>query len=370
MKKFFFIAFSLIIFIGCGQQKRKADEIKIGVILPLTGDAASYGVKLKNGIELAHNQNKSKDRISLIFEDSKMETRHAVSSYNKLKQVGCRIIIGPFSSSEVFAVGPLAVNDKVILLAPTASAPGIPQIGNYVFRLTPSDQYDGKVIATFIHDNLEINSAAVLYINNDYGIGSANAFIDSFERMGGKVTKKESYNDSQTDFRTILQRIKNSDANALVILGFREMGFIIRQSKEIGMETQIVSSGLIENTEIIKIAGSAANGIFYSFPEFNLEAEKEGVINFVNAYKQLHGVGPDIFSAFGYDSYNILAFAIQNADFIQDQVIDFLSEVRDYNGITGTMTFDNDGDVIKTFGIKVIDNKEFKWYIKSIKINK
>jgi branched-chain amino acid transport system substrate-binding protein len=142
------IAVMPFVFLSC-QNKQ---TIRVGVLLPLTGDIAVYGNAIKNGIELAYEESPIKETLKLIIEDDKGETKSAITAFNKLLSDNADVVIGGAMSSAAAAIAPIAQQEKTTLISPTATLPSLSNVGNYFFRLWPSDDYDGSIIANYAYN--------------------------------------------------------------------------------------------------------------------------------------------------------------------------------------------------------------------------
>jgi branched-chain amino acid transport system substrate-binding protein len=188
----YIIILSLVILSGC--VKKEENEIRIGAILPLTGDAAEWGSNTKNGIDLAVDNINSGGgingrKIKILYEDTQGMPQNGVAAIQKLINVEkLPTVIDDSMSSVTLAMAPIAENNKVVLLSVGATAPKISEAGKYIFRIWNSDDLEGKVSARFVYDDLKLKNAAILYINNDYGTGLDSVFKKAFEELGGKIT--------------------------------------------------------------------------------------------------------------------------------------------------------------------------------------
>jgi branched-chain amino acid transport system substrate-binding protein len=361
--RFITTLFVIISFFGCVKHDKKEfisnKKIKIGVILPLTGDAASYGYSLKNGIETGFALDSA--NVSLIYEDSKADSRLAVSAANKLIEVDkVDLLLGPFTSSEVLAVAPIAEKNKIVLIAPTASSPAITKAGDYIFRITPSDNYDGKIMSYFLINKLKIKDSSVLFVNNDYGIGVATVFEENYKKLGGTINSSFSYDPNIKDFKSVITKIKNSKSSSVYLVGMKEMGIILKQMGELNVNTQVVSIGFFEDQEILKTAKDFSNGVYYSFPSYDADSQDSVNTIFNTAFIKRTGKKPSILDAYGYDLGQLVSLIIKN----NKGNIDFKKELyktKNFKGVTGTFSFDSNGDVQKSFGIKKVVNGVFTW---------
>jgi len=339
----------------------KNETINIGVILPLTGNAAVYGKGIKKGIDFAYNSltAKGKKNVKIIYEDSRANAKDAVAAFEKLTAYNkCKVIIGPFSSSDVMAIAPIANQKKVVVISPTATSPAITEAGDYIFRIIPSDKYDGSIMSEYAVKKLKDSTFVILYANNDYGTGMKEAFTSHANKIGAKVLSAFSYGTGTTDFTTILEKVKNLKPDAAFIVGGKELGYILKQAKELDLKTQFLSTGMIENNEIMEIAGNSADNVYYTYPSFRVDDQNKTVQKFVADFNAKTGNKPDVLNALGFDSFMLVDKAINNSP---DNIKTYLYNLKEFNGVTGQMRFDSNGDVIKSIGIKKISDKKFIW---------
>jgi len=347
--------------------------IKIGVILPLSGDVAVYGNSLKNGMELAldkYNQDSTANkRIELIYEDSKADPKLAVSSFEKLTSINeCNLILGGFSSAEALSIAPIAEKKKIILISPTASSPSLTNAGDYIFRTTPSDDFDGDIMAKFAFNKLSLKNVAVFFENNDYGIGISKVFIDKFNSLGGKIAIQKSFESGTKDFKSQLLAIKEANPDGLYIIADGEIGIILKQKGELKLNSlKVFTVGLAENPKVVEIAGDASNNVYYSYPSFHVDNENDIVKSFVSSFETKYNKKPDVLGAYGFDLMNITLEALKNNPTNSEEIKNALYNIQNFQGVTGETSFDKNGDVSKSVGIKVINNGKFDWYINNFK---
>jgi len=346
----------LILTFGCTNQPNKT--VDIGVILPLTGPIASGGVRVLNGIQLAveqYEQDNDLD-ISLIIEDSQAQPSIGVNVVNKLINIDkVNVIIGDLTSGVTLAIAPIVEKNKIVLMAPGASNPKVRNAGDYIFRNWVSDDFDGTVAAMYLYNKLEKKRAILLNIQNEYGVGLKNAFSKHFESLGGEIVFQESFIQGQQDFRSVLNKIKTKEFDSLYLAGQpKEMGYMIRQFKELGMSTTIFSNASVEEKDFMQIAGDIGIEIFYTSSKINFDSEKEYIKIFYQSYTDKFNEKPDIASAHGYDAAKLLLNCIDSSEINTDQIKECLYTIRDFKGITGDISFDKYGDVIKGIMVKKI----------------
>lgn len=356
------IVAGLIVYYWGGLQDKLNDNdkvIKIGVIMPLTGPVAEPGTNALRGVELsvAKFNAEQKHQIQLIVEDSKSNPKDGVSAINKLITVDkVKIVIGDIMSSVVLATAPIAERNKVVLISPGASSPDVRNAGDYIFRIYSSDDYDGQVMAEYIFEKLHKTKAAIIIINNDYGIGVKNTFTKSFNGMNGEVVLSEFYAQGQTDFRNTILKIKNTNPEVLYIVGNpTENGNLVKQLKELNVNTPLTGNISFEHESFLTVAKYAFDCVIFSAPFLNIDSDKSFVKSFVSQYLEKYGKKPDVAASLGYDAAQIILTVIVESDFNITQVKENLYKVKNFDGITGNMTFDSNGDVLKDIYIKRID---------------
>ncbi len=351
---------------------KQYETIKIGAILPLTGDAASYGRSLQNGVEVAVNEINNNGginnkKILVIYEDTKALPATGVSAFRKLVDVDkVKIVIGAATSSVALAVAPIAEEKKIIFLTPLASAPAISKAGDYIFRNVPSDNFGGKIAANFAIVTEKFKTLAILYINNDFGVGLREAFQNEVNRLGGNVVIIESFTQGTTDFRTQLTKIGSvrPKPEAVFVVSYKEAAYIFLQAKQLNLDFHFIGTGLLEDPDIIKIAGKASEGVFFTQLPYDPSSTEEVVQNYLGNFKEKFNKEPDIISAYGYDGIKVLASAMGKSDLSTENIKMHLYEIKNFNGVTGLITIDKNGDVIQPMGIKIIKDGKFNWYLK------
>jgi len=248
-----------------------------------------------------------------------------------------------------------------VLLSPASSSPDITKAGDYIFRNTYSDIYEGRRMGTYAFKQLNFPKVAIIHINNDFGVGLIKTFGESFVKLGGQIVTGESYEQGTTDFRAQLSKIKQSEPNAIYIVGYSEMGQLLRQAKELGINVPFLSCIMFEDPKLIEIAKGAAEGVIYAYPGYTSESKKENVSIFVSRFKQRYDEEPDIYAASSYDALRILAHAMQKGGIEAPGIKAALYSIKDFPGVTGSTTFDINGDVTKPIGIKQVQNGKFTW---------
>lgn len=372
MKKALLIAISaaavIACVIGCQGMFEKI-EIKIGAVLPLTGDIAEYGRRCKAGMDIATEEiNKSGGingkAVSIMYEDSRGIPKEGVSAIQKLISINrVKIVIGAVASSVTLAMEPIATKNKVILFSPASSSPKLTGISKYFFRNWPSDVFEATVLAEFVYSKLGLKKVAMLYVNNDYGLGLKTEFSRRFKGLGGEITIEDTYAQGAMDFKTQLAKIKVSKPEAIYLAGYhREMAFATKQIRELGITTQILGDGDYGVPELLKITGKSSEGAIFSIPEYDPHRGSESVKTFANKFYKKYRDYPTNFEANGYDAVRIITDAVKIYGMDTDKIADYIASLKHYQGASGDISYGENRDVIKPVSIKIVKNNQFELY--------
>lgn len=334
--------------------RNDSSAIKIGVTLPLSGDAAPYGKEGLNGLRLAAEEINAKggingQKIELLVEDDRGTAKDGVSALQKLLATNSdmQVVIGGAFSQIAAAQIPICEAKGIVLFSPYASNPDLSKPGDCFFRNWPSDTAEGSEMGKYARQKLGLARIAILASRSDYGLGLKQVFAKEFKRLGGTVPVSETFKESDTDFRAQLTKIKAAKPDGIYLIGwYKEYAQILRQARELGITVQFLSCVTFNKPELLKLAGDTAEGVIFTQPAYSTESQDPAVKRFVAAYKAKFGVAPGTYAAQGYDALHLLAEAGQKGVIARD-IKNGLYAIRDFPGVTGTTTFDANGDVQK-----------------------
>lgn len=370
MKKRLFVVLALValfalvaapVFAQGGAEKSVAGP-KIGFMGPMTGDYANYGVLCNNSVKLAVDQFNAKGGIAgklpvtLITEDTEGSVEKGLSSIEKLSSSDKIVaLVGPVFTGVSFAVGERVQNEGIVMITPSATHADITSIGDYVFRTVVSDGLQGEVAGRYFFEKLGHKTIGVLYAKNDYSQGLYEGMTASFEAAGGKVTIAEACQVGDKDFKTQLTKIKAANPDAIYIPNYTaEMAQILEQARQLGITTPFVSCDGFSNPEIYNLAGEFTDGVVYVGPA--KVAESKAYATFVADYTAKYGIGPDSFATNAFDGTNLVLAALEKVyketgKFDRKAVRDAVAATKDYQGVTGTVNFAENGDLVAYQGI-------------------
>jgi branched-chain amino acid transport system substrate-binding protein len=349
------------------QIRKEEKEIKIGVILELTGPLSRLGERSKRGMEMAVEEINSSgevkgSKINLIVEDTKSDPKEGVAAFLKLiNTYHIPVVTGATGSSIVMACAPIANEKKVVLFSTGATSPLITKAGDYIFRNRLSGEAEVKAMAEFAIKKLNIKKIAVLYVNTDYGVGNKDVFKRTYEDLGGKVLLSEGFDQGESDFRAHLAKIKKLPIEGVYIIAVGENGYILRQAKEMGINVQFLSTVGIEGPDVLKIAGDAANGVIYTVQKFD-PSSSDKTKRFSQKYFNKYGEEPDLFAALGYDAIYIITKVINEYGYDAEAIKNGLYKLKNFQGVVGSISFDENGDVQSEVMMKIIKDGKFVPY--------
>lgn len=358
-------------FVWRNSQEKNSEEkeiVKIGVILPLTGERGVFGQSSKRGLDLAVDEIKNDPSrtylLCPIYEDSQGSTFKAVSSFEKLSMEGLKIVVGPISSQEVLAIAPLAEKKETILFSPGASSPELSKAGEFIFRNVPSDLYEASLMADFSFSSLGIRKVGILYNISDYGIGVKETFTAEFLKKGGVVFSEGFQGSEVSDFRSQLTKLKTHNLDAIYFIGYTELGNMIKQAREVGFNCQFLTTAIFEDESIIKTAGNAAEGIVFTSITFDVNSPSCRAVDFRRSYNDKYKLEPDGYAAVAYDAIYIIDLAIRLARENNCAIKDALYKIENYPALLGDLTFDQNGDVLLPIKVKTISKGEIENFSK------
>ncbi len=348
-------------FAGCKKTPTGVNELKIGVLLPLTGDNASYGVDCKKGMELAIEEyQKSKGaKVSATYEDTKADPKAAVTAANKLISIDkVNVILGDMFSATTIPVAPLAQKNGILLITPTAAATEIPAAGDHVFTIYPTADYEGKFVADYAAKH-GFKTFGIITQQVDAAIAMGKAFDKEIKSKGGTVVFQETIQSGENDFRTLLAKHKNDMVDAIFVSAYREEACrAIQQSKESGIKTQFLSQSSLYDQKTLTDYGQALQDVVFSAPYFNDTSNTENIKAFRKAFSAKFGAQPNVWSAYGYDVVSIALQGYNESQKAKQPIQKVMVDLK-FNGVTGPMVFYKDRTANKTMQMFTIKDTKF-----------
>ncbi len=349
--------------------QKETNTIVLGEVGSMTGSEATFGTSTHNGITLAIRQInkaggvKGKTLKVLSLDDQGKPEEAAIAITKLITQNKVTAVLGEVASSRSLAMAPIAQSHKVPMLTPSSTNPKVTEQGDYIFRVCFIDPFQGHVMAKFALDTLKIKKVAILRdIKNDYSVGLANFFAETFKKGGGEILVDQSYSAGDIDFKSQLTSIRTKKPEAIFVPGYyTEVGLIARQSKELGIKVPLLGGDGWDSPKLKEIGGVAIENSYFS-NHYSEEDHSPQVVEFIKDYKAAFGEVPDGLAAMGYDAAKVLGNAMERAKTLSGSDIrDALASTKNYPGVTGKITIDNKRNAVKSAVVLKVANNGFQY---------
>jgi len=345
-----------------------AQDIVIGEFASLTGSEATFGINSSNGVELAKQEINNAGgvlgrKIKTVIEDDQSKPGQPSSAVKKLIASDKAIaIVGEIASSRSLEAAPICQEAKIPMVSPGSTNPRVTEVGDYIFRVCFIDPFQGTVMAKFALDNLKAKKVAILTdVRNDYSVGLTKYFKEYFTSHGGQVAVERSFSGGGTDkdFRAQLTSIKAAQPDAIFVPGYyTEAGLIAKQARSLGIKVPLMGGDGWDSPKLAEIGGSAMDGCFFS-THFSPQDTNPKVQDFVKKYREKFNAMPDGMAPLGYDAMMILADCIKTAGTTDAaKVREALTNVKDYEGVTGKITIDNKRNANKSAVVLKVNGRQ------------
>jgi len=345
---------SLLMAFGC-RPSGNADKVRIGVFMSLTGSTANFGISSTNGIKMAADEINAAGgingkQVELNVQDDRSDAQEAATIVTKfVTQDAVHAILGEVASSRSIAAAPIAQNAKIPMLTPSSTNPEVTRKGDYIFRSCFIDPVQGAAIAQFAARTLGAKRAAIMVDRkNDYSTGLEKFIGQTFTKLGGEIVLTQSYQEGDQDFNAQLTSIKGSNPEVIFVPGYyNDVGLIAKQARDKGMNVPLLGGDGWDAVQLYKIGGTALNGSFFSNHYSPYDTDPQ-VQKFVTNYKARYNSLPDALAATAYDAAHIMFDAIKRANSLDGKAIrDALAATKDFPGVTGRVTFNENRDAVK-----------------------
>jgi branched-chain amino acid transport system substrate-binding protein len=362
------IVLAAVAFAGCrcgpetAETAEKPPEISIGVVAPLTGANAGYGISMRNGVDLAIAELNAKGGIrgravrAIHLDDQSRPEEAKAATLQLVTEEKVALIIGEVSSAASLEMAPIAQRAEIPMITPSATDPSITELGDFVFRVCFADPLQAEVMAVFAREVLSIETAAILRdVDSSYSVALATAFRERFERLGGRVVEDQAYGQKDRDYAPVVRALAAAGADAIYVPGYAEqiaeLAALIRAAK---IEARFLGSDGFDVGRLL--AGGAANleGAHFT-THFSPGEPSEEVKAFAAAYGEVYNEPPDSPAALGYDAARVAfrALAAAGPD-DKRELRDAIAATRGFPGVTGAITLDEKRNAQKVVVISTI----------------
>src|SRR6266851_1526024 len=330
--------------------------IVVGEVGSMTGTEATFGTSSDRGIQLAVTETNSSGgikgrQVQIIALDDEGKPEEAATAATRLiASEHVVALLGEVASTRSLFMAPKAQAAKVPMVSPSSTNPKVTKVGDYIFRACFIDPFQGYVMARFTHDNLKLAKAAILRdVRNDYSVGLAQNFTEAFTKTGGKIVANESFSTGDVDFKAQLTNIKTAHPDLLYVPAYyTDVGLISRQSREAGITVPLGGGDGWDSEKLYEIGGAALEGSYFS-NHYSVEDPSPRIQEFVAKFKKAYGGQiPDSLAAQAYDAAGMLYDAMKRAtDLTGPSIRDALAQTKNYRGVTGDITMDENRNASK-----------------------
>jgi len=346
-----------------GEAMMKLTEpVRIGIIFPLTGDAASIGVPFQKSALMAAEEINAAGGIlgqpaEFIFEDGKCDPSASAAAAQKLVNVdNVKIVFGGACSGEMLAAAPILEEAHVLAISPSATSPDITNAGDYIFRTTPSDAGQGAVAAEYAFNDLGARKVGVISEQTDYAQGLRKVFVDRFNGLAGTIAADEVFQSNDTDLRAQVLKIKSvgvdlvylvpqSPATAELILKQLTMQEV--NAKRMGTEVMLSRDLIAQNAQLMK-------GVIGTEQYFNDQAADTST--FLSTYEAKYSEKPT-YPAYMVNTYSqvyLIKEGIEKVGMDATKLKDWLYTVKGWKHAMGELSFTPDGDALGQYSVKEV----------------
>jgi branched-chain amino acid transport system substrate-binding protein len=330
--------------------------IKVGIYGDLSGQTSSFGESTRNGAMMAIDEINAAGgingrKVEAIIEDDQGQPQQASTVVSKLvNQDKVVAIIGEVASTNSLAAAPKAQEGKVPMITPSSTNPKVTQVGDYIFRVCFTDDFQGAVAAKFAANTLKARKAAILGdFNSDYSKGMTQYFEQEFTGAGGQIVARQSYTNTDADFKGQLTNIRSAAPDVIFVPGYYgQVGVIAKQAKELGITAPLLGGDGWDSPRLWELGGAALDGS-YMVNHYSVDDPSPAVQKFVAAYKAKYsGTVPDAIAALGYDAMNVLADSIKRAGTTESAKLrDAIAGTKGFPGVTGSISINASRDAVK-----------------------
>lgn len=365
------IALIGVLLTGCannGGGQSKSQTIKIGLAAPISGAEAQYGEAFKTGAELAAKKVNDAGgingkKIEIVTLDDKGDSNEAVNVANKFVSDKNIIgVVGHFNSSATLAAAPIYNKGQIVTVSPSSSSPKVTDAGDYIFRVITTDAFQADYLAKWSKEE-GYKKVAIIYEQTDFGLGLSEVYTKSAKENNIEIVANETYVAGQTkDFSTVITKVKEKQPDAIFIGGVaNDAALIVQQAQKFGIKAQFIGVDSLYSNALTQLGGAAVQGVkligFFHPGGSNKQANE-----FLEAYKSAYNKEPDTYAAYAFDATSVIIEAIKQKGADRESVKSYLSTLEGFQGATGTISFDKNGDVMTKPQKLIVKDNQFQNY--------
>jgi len=379
MKKYFkpilllsFILTITLVFTAFGgaDTKTPIKTLKIAVAGPMTGQHAQYGEFMVKGAEIAVDKINAGggingQKLELVIEDDQMAPREAATVAQRLViNDDILAVVGHFSSTTSIAAVPIYKQYHLVSISPASTSPELSGSSDYFFRTCITDVTNGREIAKYVVEKLGKKRLVILHALSDGPTSFADNFAEKAKQLGAEILAFEGHMDDDQDYTGVLTKISALNPDGVMLSTFyMPAALIAKQAKEMNLDLQFFSMDGSYTYDLISLGGDAVEnmilGVFFH-PDLDNPLAKE----FVNAFQSKFNELPEAYAAGSFDAINLIAEALKKGATDRESIQQYLTGIGTVNppvlGVTGSIVFDKNHDVVKPLVYVVVRNGSFE----------
>jgi len=345
--------------VGASSYSLAADTIKIALAGPVTGPVAQYGDMQFIGAKMAIEQINMAGGVNgsqlegVVFDDA-CDPKQGVAVANRIVNDGISFVVGHLCSSSTQPASDIYEDEGILMITAASTSPEITDRGyNLVFRTIGLDSLQGPTAGKYIVEQIKPNKVAVIHDKQQYGEGIATAVRDVLTEAGIDVPLFEGITAGDKDFSALIAKLRQADVDFVYYGGYHpELGLILRQASEQGLDVRFMGPEGVGNTDISAIAGEASEGLLVTLPKaFDEDPRNADLVEAFKA-KNEDPSGPFVFPA--YAAVQVIADGIKLADSTDTEAVAAALRSNSFDTPTGTLAFDEKGD-LKDFNFVVYE---------------
>ena len=342
------VGFGIYIF-GDKDEKNKLENINIAVVGPMTGQQATFGAQMKAGVEQAViDVNASGGvlgkQIKLVIGDDACDPKQAVAVANKMAGKDIKLVVGHFCSGSSIPATKVYTEEDIVMISPGSTTPKLTDEGDYnVFRTCGRDDQQGAVAGTYIAENFKGKRIAVVHDKTAYGKGLADETRKSMNKAGLKEALYEAYTAGEKDYSALVSKLKSESIDVLFVGGYHtEAGLIMRQMRQQGMSTVLVSGDALTTSEYWGITGKDGEGTLMTFsPDPRKNPSAAGVVKSMRD----KNIEPEGYNLYSYGAVQAWVAAVTSAKSTVSKKVAAALRSTSAKTVLGRIGFDKNGDV-------------------------
>lgn len=367
MKKFVSLVAAASIAATVGMAK----EVKIGVVLPMSGPIGGFGQHANKGLEFAHEMNstlKNGDTVKLVLMDNKSDKIESANAASKLiSSEKVTAIIGALTSTNTMALTKIAEDGQTPVVAPVATNPLVTKNRNFINRVCFNDNFQGDVAANFAYNDLGLKKAVVITdVKNDYSIGISSVFKRKFAKLGGEVLTTARINQGDTDFKAMLSNIKTLNPEIIFVPFYSaELSLIAKQAQQLGITAKFLGTdGMAADPVFFEVGKDSVEG-FYGTNLYSPDAPKttDASKQYDEKFRAKFNEAPHPFGVLAAESYNLIVNAMNGCEDPVDSVCvnKNIRATKDFQGVSGVITLDENGDAVRSAVIETVKGGKLEY---------